>query len=76
MAGLPVLASKWKYNKEFIKEGKNGFIHKVKDSSSLADDIVKLVNNKQLALDMRKTNIEESKKYNEENVFPILQELI
>nr|WP_230390595.1 glycosyltransferase family 4 protein [Reinekea sp. G2M2-21] len=41
-AGLPVIASNWAYNKEFIKHGVNGFIVNVKDTSSIVAALLEL----------------------------------
>lgn len=76
MAGIPVLASDWKYNRDVIKDRENGLIHDTKNSRNLANDILELLKNNELNQTIRKNNVEMSKKYSENEIFPILSTLI
>ena len=40
-AGIPVVASNWKYNAEIVTEGKNGFVFETHDTRKLADILEK-----------------------------------
>ena len=73
MAGIPVIASRWKFNDEFVFDGRTGYLHTEKSKDDLLLKIQEFVS----------TNIEfsqncklEAKKYSEEKVYPILDELI
>ena len=40
--GLPILASNWKYNDEFVENGVNGFLCDTFDAEAYADSIITL----------------------------------
>lgn len=44
-AGVPVIASDWKYNREVIQDGYTGFIHRVKDIDDLKEKLVQIYSN-------------------------------
>lgn len=54
--GLPVIASDWKYNAEFVEDGGNGFLCRTFDASAYAEAIITLAENP----DMRKVMARES----------------
>ena len=60
-AGVPVIASDWKYNSEIVHNGENGIV--IKDGESLTDLIYWILDNKQQWNSMRKTVIAEAEKY-------------
>ena len=45
MAGLPVIASDWKYNKEIIEDGKTGIICEAKNVDSIVKAVLEINNN-------------------------------
>lgn len=52
-AGVPVIASDWHFNGEIIKNGCTGFIFKLNNINELIDCVQKLLNDRELALNMR-----------------------
>lgn len=44
-AGVPVIASDWKYNSEFVREEKNGFLYPTFDQEKLIDKLIWAVEN-------------------------------
>ena len=48
MAGLPVLASKWKYNGEIVHDGVTGYLFEPKNIDSIVDCILKVANSSSL----------------------------
>ncbi|MEG0515423.1 MAG: glycosyltransferase [Cetobacterium sp.] len=68
MAKLPILASNWKYNKDFVIENKTGKLYKVRCIEDLKEKIIYFYNNKE-EISKMKQNIEiELKKYDYEIV--------
>ena len=72
ISGLPIIASNWKYNFEFVKDNKTGLLFETRNINELATKITYLKNNPMI-LDTMKTHIkEEIKNYsfnNAENIF-------
>ena len=62
-AGVPVLASDWRFNCEIIKEPFNGFLYKYDSFDQLVDKIRFCAHNRGLLLSMKQNCISESKKY-------------
>lgn len=67
-AGLPVIASDWRYNPEFVNDNHTGFIFKTHDVNELASKIDCLYSNHELYRNMRKEALEESQKYKPQEV--------
>lgn len=67
-AGIPVIASDWRYNSEIVKDGKIGFIIKEK----LETELVKVLSTIDKVNDMKATNLVEAEKYLPKNVIKIL----
>ena len=67
-AGIPVIATDWLYNKDVIKNQINGLLVPVKNPAELANAILKLYNDRELALKMSINNIEEATKYTADQV--------
>ena len=64
-SGLPVLASN---NTSLIEiVGSGGILHQADDHQSFADDIIKLLDDKELYLKMRERGFEQAKQFNIEN---------
>lgn len=55
--GLPVVVTDISANREWIKHGENGFLVPIGDSSTLADDVVKVLQDNGLRLRMSEANL-------------------
>lgn len=71
-AGLPVIASSWKFNAELVVEGKTGFIYDYKKPEKLYQTIMKAVLIASEVNNMRINCIKEAYKYTPEKVMPII----
>lgn len=71
-AGLPVIASDWKYNCEFVKHKVNGLIHNVNNIEDLVECIIWSIEHKKEWAEFGLRNNEEARKYIPENVFKIV----
>lgn len=76
-AGVPVLASNWKYNNEVIKDGINGGLVEPKNVERLTKYLINIANNPESWLNMRKQCISDARTYEPDNVMKtLLQEII
>lgn len=73
-AGIPVIASDWKYNKEIVIEGKNGVI--ISKESSLLNEIEKAIEKPEKFNLMKSLCLKEVQKYNSKNAINILLECL
>ena len=71
-AGIPIIASDWKYNKEIVIEGKNGVI--ISKESLLLNEIEKAIKNPEEFNLMKKLCLKEAQKYSPQNAINILLE--
>lgn len=62
-SGTPIIATDWMFNREIIKEGFNGKLVPINNSNKLAEAMLQLIKDKELAKEISKNNLEESKKY-------------
>ena len=62
-AGLPVIATDWHFNSEIIDDGRTGVIYKRDGVVNLSDIILELISDKERVLNMRIECVNESKKY-------------
>ena len=76
MAGLPVIASDWKYNSEIIENEVTGYIYSLEEENGLVEVMNKALNNREHVLKMRKKCIETSRKYSPGSVLQPLFQLI
>ena len=67
IAGLAIIASNWKYAKEYIEDGKNGYIFKYKDYNDMYKKTIKLIKSNKLNY-FKDRSKEMSKKYDLEKV--------
>ncbi len=75
MAGLPVIASDWAYNKEVVSDNKTGLIFKL-NTNELYEKIIWAINNSLKIGEFSKNCLLESKKYNIDNLLkPLLTNL-
>lgn len=71
-AGIPVIASNWKYNCEVIKSGVTGTLFEPHDIQKLADILISLFNNPNEWNKMKKNCLREAYNYRPENAMKIL----
>ena len=62
-AGVPVIASDWKYNAEIVKPDKNGLLCDVKSVDALVIALEKFLRNREGLVEMKLLCLEEAKKY-------------
>lgn len=74
--GLPIIASDWLYNKDVIKNGRNGFLVPVKDSVAMANAIENLYNDRKLHYQMALNCIEDAAQYHPDIVLRELYKVI
>ena len=68
MAGLPVIASDWKYNSEIVQNGETGFLFNIENTNQLVEIISQSTDTPDIIDAMRIKCLEESKKYIPENI--------
>ena len=71
-SGVPIIATDWLYNKDVIHDGENGILVPIKNSQAIADAILKLYRDRELAHNMAVNNVRASKLYAPENVLKAL----
>lgn len=74
-AGVPVIASDWKYNTELVNENV-GYVYKTRDNAALAELLSTVATNPTLILKKKNACLYEVKKYQIENAVSILLNLI
>lgn len=67
-AGIPVIASDWKYNSEIITNDYEGYIFKAKDIEMLKKSILDMCYNTNKVIEFKKNCLEKSKIYNSDNI--------
>lgn len=72
--GLPIIASDIAYNREIIKNGKNGFVFAHGNVKELSEQITYCCNHRQELLEISRRNIVDSKQYDAEVVINIYAE--
>lgn len=75
-AGLPVIASDWKYNSEIIKQGKTGVIIRTHSISELENAIISIHNDMEKWNNMRQNCIFEAEKYLPANAMKKLIDIV
>ena len=77
ISGIPVIVTEWKYSREFVTDGKTGFIIPYSgESEDLAKSIHILCKNRDKLLQMKRFAYEERKKYSEDVAWNILKKYI
>ena len=71
-AGVPVIASDWRYNTEIVEHEKNGLVCAYGDVDSLVASIKNIIDDQILYEQMAVLCVESAKKYLPETVIPIL----
>ena len=62
-AGVPVVASDWKYNNEIVNDGKTGILYRTRDNEELMQKIVNIINDVESWNSMKYNCIEQAKEY-------------
>ena len=73
-AGVPVLASNWKYNSEVINEGINGGLFEAHNIEQMADRLVNIAQNTDKWEKMRENCLQDAEKYRPDKVLKKLFE--
>ena len=71
-AGLPVIASDWKYNPEILKNGVLGYLFKSQNLNDLIDKLIKSINNPKEIMAMSINCLVEANKYTPNNCIQVL----
>lgn len=74
--GLPIIATDWLYNKDVIKDGRNGILVPIKDARALSDAVLKLYNDRQLHYTMAKNCLEDAAQYSPDIVLKELYSVV
>lgn len=72
ISGLPVIASDWAYNTEFIQHGFNGLLFKSEDLIELKEQIEYMITHKSQLETFKKNAMETAMKYHADEVMKIL----
>lgn len=75
-AGVPIIASDWKYNSSIIKEDSCGFLIEPKSVSDLQKKIEYVYDNKNLVRKLSENCLKSSAKYSENNAIEIILKYI
>ena len=70
-AGVPVIASDWRYNPEIVNE-KTGYVYPVHDNHAFVATLISVGNNLNLLLSKKSDCLKEAEKYRAENVIQCL----
>lgn len=70
-AGVPVIASDWRYNPEIVNE-KIGYVYPVHDNHAFVATLINVGNNPDLLLSKKSDCLKEAEKYRAENVIQCL----
>ena len=75
-AGLPVIASDWRYNKEIVKVNVTGLLYSLDEKEGLKKSMKQFIDNPEEVKNMRINCVEESKKYDAAVVMTPVFEMI
>lgn len=75
-AGVPVIASDWKYNAEIVVQGKTGILLQTCDVENLAEQLIKIAENPVEWNALKGLSLQESVKYRSEQAVSVLAERI
>jgi len=70
-AGVPVIASDWKYNPEIVGE-QVGFLHPTRDRKAFGDVLAQIAGNPELVLSKKKACLKEAEKYRIDQALRVL----
>ena len=72
MAGLPVIASDWRFNSELVKEGCTGYLFETHDIGALTETVKRAMKDREACDRMRSLTLEKSKDFIPEKACAIL----
>ncbi len=75
-AGLPIIASDWKYNNEFVEDGINGFLCQTFNAQAYVDAIITLYNDSLLANLMSRQSYIKSFDFSVDNASNLLKSIL
>ena len=71
-AGLPVIASDWRFNSELVKEGCTGYLFETHDIGALTETVKRAMKDREACDRMRSLTLEKSKDFIPEKACAIL----
>ena len=71
-AGVPVVASVWKYNSEIVTEGENGFLFSLEEDDALVEKLLYIRNNPKKIRNMKSNCLKSAEQYLPAEVIKIL----
>lgn len=71
-SGVPIIATQWKYNNEFVENGYNGFLVKTHNVHEIAEKILLLYRDRDLHFQMQKNTFNLKDRYAPNKVIKIL----
>ena len=72
MSGLPIIARKWEYCDEMIKDGVTGYTYDFDNPSKLKETIIKSIQNEDCVKKMKKNCLKYANNYSQEKVLKII----
>lgn len=75
-SGVIVIATKWKYNPEFIENQKNGFLTDIKRPDQIADNLFFLLYNSNIVWKIQYSSRKSFEEYSEKNVITQICDLL
>ncbi len=76
IAGVPIIATDWKYNAKYVLDGETGVLCGIKDAKGLCGAVEKLYDDRALVNRMKERCSLEAEQYREEKIIaPLLQHL-
>jgi len=76
ISGIPVVVSDWKYNSEFVDQGKTGFLFDLNKEDEFHFYVDKLYYDPELLLQMKRNAFEKSKNYTPEYAWGIIENFL
>lgn len=75
-AALPMIATKWNYNADVIKDGYNGILVPIKDAQAMCDALLGLYNDRQRAYELALNNLKTAEEYKPDKVLAKFYEFL
>jgi glycosyltransferase involved in cell wall biosynthesis len=72
IAGIPVIATDWRYNNEFVVNGVTGFVYSPDKVETLFDAVMNLNTDREMLKNMKKAALLKSGEYNSDSAWEIL----
>jgi glycosyltransferase involved in cell wall biosynthesis len=73
IAGIPVIASNWRYNSEIIEQGKTGYIFDLNNEKTFCDYAKKLIQDADLLYQFKLNAYQKSKEFSSEKAWQLLK---